>query len=47
MLKKNIIADLIIADAEDICSWLKLGESFKKYLMDKTLEFLLELTEFI
>lgn len=47
MLKKNIIADLIIADAEAICAWLKLGETFKNYLMNKTLKFLLELTKFI
>jgi len=47
MLKKNIIADLIIAEAEAICAWLKLRESFKNYLMNKILKFLLELTKLI
>lgn len=47
MLKKNITAGLIIADAEAICAGVKLGEPFTNYLMNKTLQFLLELTKFI
>lgn len=33
MLKNPGIADLSQADAEAICAWITLGESFKNYLM--------------